>query len=170
LAVHYDNTWNTAISTTEHPQVLSALDVDLYTHVVDNKESDDIFRAFFFAGVAEIDAQPILRSPKRCIERLPSMESNTCSKGTHSLQKESPDWPNYFDGKYIQPIHQRFGKPSHDDLSAHDIRPFFCGVMRRPNPKNPAVLVHPYSKEDAVAISSLTMAGNITAGITWKIE
>ena len=53
LAVHYDNTWNSAISTQNIRKVLSALDVDLYTHVVDNKEVDDIFRSFFLAGVAE---------------------------------------------------------------------------------------------------------------------
>ena len=33
-----------------------ALDVDLYTHVVDNKEFEDIFRSVFYSEVAEIDA------------------------------------------------------------------------------------------------------------------
>ena len=47
LAVHYDNTWNTSIATQNIRKVLSALDIDLYTHVVDNKEADDIFRSFF---------------------------------------------------------------------------------------------------------------------------
>ena len=48
--------WNTAIATQNIRRVLSALDVDLYTHVTDNKEADDIFGAFFKAGVAEIEA------------------------------------------------------------------------------------------------------------------
>ena len=56
LAVHYDNTWNTAIATENIRKVLTALDIDLYTHVVDNKESDDIFKSFFYADVAEIEA------------------------------------------------------------------------------------------------------------------
>src|SRR5205807_8224928 len=56
LAVHYDNTWNSSIATQNIRKVLSALQVDLYTHVIDNKESDDIFKAFFLAGVAEIEA------------------------------------------------------------------------------------------------------------------
>lgn len=47
LAVHYDNTWNTAIATENIRKVLGKLKVDLYTHVVDNKESDDIFKSFF---------------------------------------------------------------------------------------------------------------------------
>ena len=56
LAVHYDNTWNSAIATENIRKVLGKLKVDLYTHVVDNKEVDDIFRSFFFAGVPEIEA------------------------------------------------------------------------------------------------------------------
>lgn len=50
LAVHYDNTWNTAIATQNIRKVLTALDVDLYTHVIDNKESVDIFRVIFDTG------------------------------------------------------------------------------------------------------------------------
>jgi tRNA(Ile)-lysidine synthase TilS/MesJ len=56
LAVHYDNTWNSAIATMNIHRVLGGLNVDLYTHVVANKEADDIFRAFFLSGVAEIEA------------------------------------------------------------------------------------------------------------------
>src|SRR5512141_2784116 len=56
LAVHYDNTWNTAIATENIRKVLTGLHVDLYTHVVDNKEMDDIYKSFFLAGVPEIDA------------------------------------------------------------------------------------------------------------------
>ncbi len=37
-------------------RVLQAVNVDLYTHVVANKEAADIFSFFFFAGVAEIEA------------------------------------------------------------------------------------------------------------------
>lgn len=56
LAVHYDNTWSSAIATMNIHKVLNGLDIDLYTHVVANKEADDIFRAFFLSGVAEIEA------------------------------------------------------------------------------------------------------------------
>jgi len=56
LAVHYDNTWNTAIATENIRKVTSTLQVDLFTHVLDNRESEDIFRAFLRAGVPEFDA------------------------------------------------------------------------------------------------------------------
>ena len=56
LAVHYDNTWNAAISTINISTILKKLNVDLHTHVVNNKEADDIFKSFFLAGVPEIEA------------------------------------------------------------------------------------------------------------------
>jgi tRNA(Ile)-lysidine synthase TilS/MesJ len=49
LAVHYDNTWNSAIATENISKVTSALDIDLFTLVVDNKEADDIFKSFFLS-------------------------------------------------------------------------------------------------------------------------
>ena len=50
LAVHYDNTWNTAIATENIRKVLTKLKVDLYTHVTNNKEMDDIYRSFFLVS------------------------------------------------------------------------------------------------------------------------
>ena len=56
LAVHFDNTWNSTIATENIRNVLKALDVDLYTYVVDNEEYDDIYRSFLEAGVIDIEA------------------------------------------------------------------------------------------------------------------
>ena len=55
LAVHYDNTWNSAIATENIRKVLSALNIDLFTYVIDNKEQDDIIKSFIIASVAESD-------------------------------------------------------------------------------------------------------------------
>src|SRR5437763_716652 len=56
LAVHFDNTWNSTTAVANIQRVLKALDVDLYTYVVDNEEYDDIYRSFLKAGVADIEA------------------------------------------------------------------------------------------------------------------
>jgi N-acetyl sugar amidotransferase len=111
LAVHYDNTWNTAISTQNICKVLSALDIDLYTHVVDNKESDDIFRAFFTAGVAEIEAATDLALAETLYRAAYKYGVKYVFEG-HSFITEgiTPIGRNYFDGKYIQSIHRRFGE------------------------------------------------------------
>lgn len=110
LAVHYDNTWNTAISTQNIHKVLKALDVDLYTHVVDNKEADDIFKSFFLAGVAEIEASTDLALAETTYRAASKYGVKYVLEG-HSFVTEgiTPVGRNYFDGRYIESIHRRFG-------------------------------------------------------------
>lgn len=111
LAVHYDNTWNSAIATENIRKVLGKLKVDLYTHVVDNKESDDIFKAFFKASVAEIEAATDLALAETMYRAAAKHKIKYVLEG-HSFITEgiSPVGRNYFDGKYIQSIHKMFGK------------------------------------------------------------
>lgn len=111
LAVHYDNTWNTAIATQNIRRVLSALDVDLYTHVVDNKEADDIFGAFFQAGVAEIEAATDLALAEVMNRAAYKYGVRYVLEG-HSFITEgiTPVGRNYFDGQYIRAIHRRNGR------------------------------------------------------------
>jgi N-acetyl sugar amidotransferase len=110
LAVHYDNTWNTAIATQNIRKVLSGTGVDLYTHVVDNKEVDDIVLSFFRSGVAEIEAATDLGYAYTLRRVASSYRIRTILEG-HSFVAEgiTPLGLNYFDGKYIQSIHRRFG-------------------------------------------------------------
>lgn len=110
LAVHYDNTWNTAIATQNIRKVLTPLNVDLYTHVVDNKEADDVFRAFFEAGVAEIEASTDLALAEVMYRAAWKHGISYVLEG-HSFVTEgiTPVGRNYFDGKYIQSIHRRYG-------------------------------------------------------------
>lgn len=111
LAVHYDNTWNSAIATQNIRRVLESLGVDLYTHVIDNKESDDIFKSFFFAGVAEIDAATDLAIAETMYRAASKFGIKYVLEG-HSFITEgiTPVGRNYFDGKYIKSIHSLFGK------------------------------------------------------------
>lgn len=111
LAVHYDNTWNTSIATENIRKVLTALDIDLYTHVVDNKESDDIFKSFFYADVAEIEAATDLALAEVMYQAAWKYGVKYVLEG-HSFITEgiTPVGRNYFDGKYIKSIHNQFGK------------------------------------------------------------
>lgn len=110
LAVHYDNTWNSAIATMNIHKVLRALDVDLFTHVVANKEADDIYRAFFLAGVAELDASTDL-GYAYLLRKIASKYSIRFILEGHSFIEEgiTPLGRNYFDGRYIESIHRQFG-------------------------------------------------------------
>ncbi len=111
LAVHYDNTWNSAIATMNIHRVLSGMDIDLYTHVVANKEVDDIFRSFFLSGVAEIEAATDL-GYAYLLRQVASKFSIKYILEGHSFIEEgiTPLGRNYFDGRYIQSIHSRFGR------------------------------------------------------------
>ncbi len=111
IAVHYDNTWNSAIATQNISCILKAMDVDLYTHVVDNKEADDIFKAFFLAGVAEIEASTDLALAEVMYRVAYKYGIKYVLEG-HSFITEgiTPVGWNYFDGKYIQAIHRMFGQ------------------------------------------------------------
>lgn len=111
LAVHYDNTWNTAIATENIRKVLGKLKVDLYTHVVDNKESDDIFKSFFLANVPEIDGPTDIALAETLYRAAAKYKVKYILEG-HSFIAEgvSPLASAYVDGGYIKNIHKQFGK------------------------------------------------------------
>lgn len=111
LAVHYDNTWNTAIATENIRKVLGKLNVDLYTHVVDNKESDDIFKSFFLADVPEIDGPTDIALAETLYRAAAKFGVKYILEG-HSFIAEgvSPLASAYVDGGYIKNIHKQFGK------------------------------------------------------------
>ena len=111
LAVHYDNTWNSAIATENIRKVTSKLNIDLSTYVINNKESDDIFQAFFHAGVPEFDASTDMAFVQVLRKTAAKYGIRYILEG-HSFRAEgiSPQGNNYFDGKYIKEIHKKYGK------------------------------------------------------------
>jgi N-acetyl sugar amidotransferase len=111
LAVHYDNTWNSAIATENIRKVLTKLDVDLYTHVVNNKEMDDIYKSFLKASVSEIEGTTDLALAETLYRAASKFNVKYIFEG-HSFIAEgiTPLNNNYFDGKYISAIQKKFGK------------------------------------------------------------
>jgi len=111
LAVHYDNTWNSAIATENIRKVTSKLKINLSTYVVDNKEADDIFRSFLLAGVPEFDASTDIGFVQVLRSTAAKYRIKYILEG-HSFKAEgvSPQGNNYFDGKYIESIHKQYGK------------------------------------------------------------
>jgi len=110
LAVHYDNTWNSAIATENIRKVTTKLKIDLHTYVVDNKEADDIFKSFLLAGVPEFDASTDIGFVQVLRSTAAKFGIKYILEG-HSFVAEgiSPQGKNYFDGKYIQSIHNAYG-------------------------------------------------------------
>ena len=110
LAVHFDNTWNSPIATSNIFNVLEALDVDLHTLVVDNHEYDDLYRAFMLAGVRDIEA-PTDIGLMATLYRAAEQHGVRYIVEGHSFRTEgiSPLGWLYMDGKYIESVHKQFG-------------------------------------------------------------
>lgn len=110
LAVHFDNTWNSAVATTNMARVLKGLDVDLYTHVVNNKEYDDIYRSFFYAGLPDVEAPTDIGLASTLYMAAARHGIRYVIEG-HSFRTEgiSPLGWLYMDGRYIHSVHQAHG-------------------------------------------------------------
>lgn len=105
LAVHYDNTWNTAVASENIRKVTTKLNVDLYTHVIDNKEHDQIKLAYLKSGVQEFDTDTDLAFVQVLRSAAAKFNVKYILEG-HSFLEEgiSPAQNNYFDGGYIKDI------------------------------------------------------------------
>lgn len=153
LAVHYDNTWNSAIATQNIARVLQPLGVDLYTHVVNNTEVDDIFRAFFRASVAEIEAATDLALAEVAYRAAQKYGIKYTLDG-HSFMTEgiTPVGRNYFDGQYIRSIHKRYGTMPIKSYPLMTFERFlFWTVVARIQRIRPLWYLD-YNKEDARAL------------------
>jgi len=102
LAVHYDNTWNSAIATENIRKITKKLNVDLHTLVVDNKEVDEIFKSFIKASVIELDAATDIALIETLYRAADKYKIKYIIEG-HSFRAEGVAPPvGYIDGKYIK--------------------------------------------------------------------
>lgn len=110
LAVHYDNTWNSTIAVENINNVLDKLNVDLWTHVVDNHEYDDLYRAILKAGVPDLEAPTDLALAVTLNSAAIKHGIKYIFEG-HSFKTEgiSPLGWLYMDAKYIDSMHREFG-------------------------------------------------------------
>jgi N-acetyl sugar amidotransferase len=153
LAVHYDNTWNSAIATENIRKVTKKLGVDLYTHVVDNKEMDDIYRAFLLASVPEIDGPTDIALAEVLYGGANKYGIRYILEG-HSYQTEgvSPLGTMYIDGRYISTIHRQFGRLPMKTFPNMTLTRFLkWTVVKRIRKIRPLWYIR-YSKEEARAL------------------
>ena len=110
LAVHFDNTWNTTTAVENIHNVLEALDVQLFTYVVDNEENDDIYRSFFKAGTPDLDSTTDIGLAAVLYMAAEKHRIKYIFEG-HSFRTEgiSPLGWLYMDARYIRDVHSRFG-------------------------------------------------------------
>ncbi len=110
LAAHFDNTFNSRIAVENIDIVLEKLDIDLYTHVVDNEEYQRIYKSFFLASVPEIDTPTDISLATVHYMAAAKYGVKHIWEG-HSFRTEGISPPGWFymDAKYVQTIHTKFG-------------------------------------------------------------
>jgi N-acetyl sugar amidotransferase len=150
LAAHYDNTWNTAVATENIRKVTTKLNIDLFTIVIDNKEADDIIRAFFKASVPDLDCATDIALAETLYRAASKYNLKYILEG-HSFIAEgvSPIGTLYMDGKYIKSVHKKFGNLP---MRTYPNMPFFTFMkwvlIKRIKKIRPYWYIN-YSKEDA---------------------
>lgn len=110
LAVHFDNTWNSTIAVQNIQKVLQKLNVELWTHVVNNEEYDDLYLAILKAGVPDLEAPTDLALASTLNIAASKFKVRYVFEG-HSFKSEglSPLGWLYMDAQYVQDMHQKFG-------------------------------------------------------------
>ena len=110
LAVHFDNTWDSKIAVENIYCVTRKLGIDLYTHVVDNREYNDIFKSFFKASVPEIDTPADLGLAATHYMGAREHGIKYIFEG-HSFRTEGISPPGWFymDAKYVNTIQKEYG-------------------------------------------------------------
>lgn len=110
LAVHYDNTWNSSIAVENIRNVLDKLGVELWTHVVDNEEYDDLYKAIIRAGSPDLEAPTDLALASTINIAAAKHKVKYVLEG-HSFRTEgmSPLGWLYMDAKYIDSMHKAHG-------------------------------------------------------------
>jgi len=110
VAVHFDNTWDSTVAVENIQNVLKALDVDLYTYVVDNEEYDDIYRSFLQAGVRDVECPTDIGLAVTLNMACDIYKVRYMFEG-HSFRTEGicPLGWLYMDGKYIQSVQKTYG-------------------------------------------------------------
>jgi len=110
LAVHFDNTWNSPVATQNIYNVLEKLGVELYTLVVNNREYDDLYRAFMLSGIKDIEVPTDIGLTSTLYMAADQHNVKYIIEG-HSFRTEgvAPLGWIYMDGKLIESVHRQFG-------------------------------------------------------------
>lgn len=111
LAVHFDNNWNTTTARDNMNKMIKALNVDLLQVGVAKEEYDDICRSFLLASVSDADIPNDIAIAAVLYLAADKMDVPWIMVG-HSFRTEgtTPLGWTYMDGKYIESIHNAYGK------------------------------------------------------------
>jgi N-acetyl sugar amidotransferase len=154
LAVHIDGGWNSELSVKNIEKIVSKLNIDLYTFVVDWEEMRDLQIAFLHASLANIDVPQdhafIAGLYKYATKHKLRYVLSGGNIATESILPE--EWAyNAMDLRHLKAIHDRFGKkklisfPTLNFVQYYLMYPY-VNKMRVVRPLN----YLPYNRDDAI--------------------
>ncbi len=113
LAVHMDNGWNSELAILNIERILSTLNIDLYTYVIDWQEFRDLQRAYIRASVVDIEVLTDHAIAATLQHAVKKFKVSQIISGEH-LRTEGilpPSWVhNKMDHANILGIHALFGE------------------------------------------------------------
>lgn len=112
LAIHLDNGWNSELAVQNIQEILSRLNIDLYTHVIDWNEFKDLQLSFIRANVPNIEiatdhAINAILQQMACKFGVRYIITGGNIKG-EGIYPKSWGWYN-LDLRHIKAIHKKFG-------------------------------------------------------------
>jgi aminotransferase len=127
LAVHLDNGWNSDLAVSNIERVLSALDIDLHTHVVDWEEIKDLQRSVILSGTANLEVVSDHAINATMVRQAAKHGIRTIVTGvnveTESMHLSKWHYDNR-DAHFIRGLHKRFGSTklrTYPTISAFDL-------------------------------------------------
>lgn len=113
LAVHFDNGWNSEIAVQNIHNLVSTLNIDLFTYVIDWESFKDIQLAYFKASVVDIEVptDQFIFAALFEIARKHKIKSVISGNNvvTECVLPESWYFKRKFDLKNLQDIHNKYG-------------------------------------------------------------
>lgn len=111
LAVHWDNGWDTSTAKLNMSKIVKGMDVDLKTYTADFHELCDINKSFLYASVSDTDIANDIALETILHKAADEYNVKYILNG-HAYQSEgtTPLGWTYMDAKYIQSVHNKFGK------------------------------------------------------------
>lgn len=112
LAVHLDNGWDSELAVSNIHKVLTTLNIDLYTHVIDWEEFKDLQLAFLKASTpdSEIPSDHAIFALMYQMAQKTGVRYVITGLNVHTEIPPPAAWSQgHRDWKYIQSVHKQFG-------------------------------------------------------------
>lgn len=114
LAVHLDNGWDSELAVKNIENIVTKLNIDLYSHVIDWEEFKQIQLAYLRASVIDIEVptdHAILAALYKTARKYKvSYILNGCNAVTESIMPRSWLYPHKLDSRNLKDIVANFGK------------------------------------------------------------